>query len=240
MVRRSIKSWKKKRRSNVWKSKKSRKYGKKRKARVDRTLTNNIGLGYTKVARLCYVDTFKFTPGTASPFTRSFQVNNLYDTDPVVAYGHQPFGRDLYASIFKIYRVKKVVVYATVYNNRATEHPVKFSLMLDRDNAIDGALNSRIEQVHGKNIKTILTNSRERGHCKITYTPETFFDLVDAKDSHQMQADINGAPTLPAYCVFWAQVADYNTAHAPVDSMTVDFRLEFTVEFSEPGIQPAS
>lgn len=206
---------------------------------MSRTLKNNISLGYTKTATLSYADRQTFLPGTASPYTYTYQVNNIYDPQTAVG-GHQPFGRDTYAQIFKKYRVKKAVVHVKVYNNYATQFPVKFGLMLDRDDSIDGALNSRIEQVHGKGVKTVLTNTRDHGYARITYTPETFFDLVDAKDSHQMSADINGVPALPAYCVFWAQVADYSTAHTGPGSLSVEFRIEFTVEFSEPGIVTAS
>ncbi|WP_445779482.1 hypothetical protein, partial [Shewanella sp.] len=60
----------------------------------------------TMVARLTYSAVINIDANTVSPGYHLFRANGIFDPD-YTGIGHQPYGRDTYASIYNHYRVLK-------------------------------------------------------------------------------------------------------------------------------------
>lgn len=217
-------SYKKKR---TWRKKSKSTYKRKRSSL---TLSNNISLGAKRKVNLCYVTHFTLNSGGASHDAKVFKVNSIYDPDALLG-GHQPFGHDTYETLYKKYLVKGCKLSATFFRKATGSVPVKCSIFFDKNGMLDNNLDTKTEQVHGRNIKMLLTNTREKAVVNAYYTPGTFFDVVNAADDHQMSAPFGTDPILPAYAMVWCQAADRST---PFDVIDVELKLEFSVELTDP------
>lgn len=222
-------STKRKRTRKLYRSKKKSRYYSKKKHAY--TLSNNISLGMKRHVRLCYHSQFLLSPTGVTHGARTYQLNSIYDPD-VTGIGHQPFGHDTYQSLYKKYLVKGAKITATfVHEMGGTGQPVWCSVFLDKNGTLDSNLDTKMEQVHGRGVKPLLSNSREKAVCTQFYSPKTFFDVKDAEDEHQMAAQMGGQPNLPAYAVVWAQCMDH-AGSGP--NLTVSVKIEYFVELSDP------
>lgn len=224
------------RKSTTKKTKVTKKRAIAKKRYYDKTtyqLSNNISLGNKKVVKLCYNATFPFQNGLAVPDYHTFNMNSIYDPDQFVG-GHQPFGHDQYALLYKRYEVLRSHLVATFMHDGASGAGVVCcGTTLDNNASVDNELNTRIEQVHGRGIKWLMANSRDKVTCTSYFDSKTFFDKESVTDDHQLGAPFGNNPTLPAYCVVWTQAPLGVAATKPT---LVNVRIEYTVLLTIPQI----
>lgn len=162
---------------------------------------------------------------------RKYNLASIYDPD-VSGAGHQPYGHDQWATLYKTYRVVRATIKATFYQSETNGTPQRCGVFLDKDGAIDSDLSTKLEQMKGRFQKLLLCNNREKVTVSNYYNPRRFFTIKDYDDDHQITADFGNDPTLPAYCVVWTQSIDRATA--PTADINVDIIINYVVELSNP------
>lgn len=192
-----------------FRKKKSRKVAR-YKSRVPRrrlTYTNNVGLGNSRLVQMPYYEQVGLTCTSGLPSTFTWDLANLADTQVSVG-GHQPFSHDTFAGLYKRYYVSSATITVKWTQIATNNIPHKCFVMMDRDNATDTNLDTRMEQTKGAGTKTLLTNSNNSQVTKLRYVAKRYHKIHNSADDHQIKANFNSAPTLPAYCVMGIQPID--------------------------------
>lgn len=194
------------------------------------TLSNNIGLGYSRVVTLTYQTHLEVSAPSLTHGGHRFLLNSIFDPDYEVG-GHQPFGHDTYQTLYQQYRVLGTTISGTFMHNISGSTPVRCGIFLDKNGTLDSMLSTKLEQSKGRGQKLLLANSREVVRVKQHYDEKTYFNLSDYTDDHQTKAPFGASPTLPAFGVVWAQaVGPYDSA----SPLQVDVLLTMRVLLTDP------
>lgn len=171
------------------------------------TYTNNVGLGNTKRVKMSYYETIGLTSTSGIVAKHTFNLASIFDPD-VTGVGHQPFGHDEYAVLYKEYYVTGAKI-SVKWSNIATNNiGHKVFVTMDKDNVIDGNLDTRMEQTKGSGTKTLLPNSNNTQVTQAFYSPRKFHDIKNTSDDHQLKALFGANPVKPAYAVIGLQPVD--------------------------------
>lgn len=201
------------------------------KKKTSYTLMNNISLGRTKIVRMCYSEDVTLTPPAVAHAGYVFRPNSIYDPN-YTGTGHRCFGEQQYRALYNRYEVQRCYITATIFHAEVTgDVPVKCGIFLDKDGTLDNNLDTKIEQVHGRGIRLLLANSREKTTVQAWYDPRTFFNKTDIDDDHQQSAPMGANPTAVAFAVLWVQAAGNI---ASLLDLVCQVRMEYVVKLSEP------
>lgn len=217
---------------------------------IPRSFPHVYNNNYT--VRLTYADTFRhdIINSSAGGVTQVFRTNSIFDPD-FTGTGHQPLGRDLWASMYDYYAVLSTSYTIRMYNCSGQD-PIIYTavgtnaqnlgsmnvMMLPTTNTLDyGALITISPTAEMKNVRTDMLTPGEKSTYKGTLTPGDF--IVDAKD-----ADIdttwtaNGSnPAVPRFFGYVLtpvnQVMPLGTVENAYSAIHVQVILEYTVQFTQ-------
>jgi len=200
-----------------------------RKSRIPRSVTTyntNVGISTTKNVTLTYYDNIGFTPTSGIAKSHTFTMSGIYDPD-ITGTGHQPYGHDQWALMYKHYIVKSAKITVRFSNIATNNIPHKVSIILDKDNVIDASRNTRMERTKGKSTATLLANSNNVQTVSAVYNVKKFFDFRNSNDSHQVKALMTANPTLPAYALVVVQPYDQvsTSATAIYGEVTINYNV---------------
>lgn len=196
-----------------------------------KTFNTNIGLPLEKKTKLTYYETIGLTSTSGIVSKHTFNLADIFDPDFSGA-GHQPYGHDQWANLYKKYVVSSAKI-TVKWSNIATNnigHNV--FVLLDKDNVVDGNLDTRQEMTRGVGNATLLPNSNNTKTTTGYYSPKTFFAIKDVMDDHQLKASLGASPTLPAYCVIGIQPIDQVTTSSAI--IYGEVRIEYNVTLFDP------
>lgn len=202
----------------------------KHKARP-KTFSMNIGLPVTKTVNLSYYETVGLTCTSGIVSKHTFNLANIFDPD-VSGGGHQPFGHDQWATLYRQYYVKSAKI-SVKWSNIATNNIAhNVFVTLDKDNNIDGNLDFRQEKTRGVGNATLLPNSNNTKTVSVYYNPKSYHAIKDPKDDHQIKALMSAGPLLPAYAVIGIQPLDQVSTSTAI--IYGEVRIEFNVVIFDP------
>lgn len=194
-------------------------------------VSNNIGLPLTKRVKLTYVEKVGLTCTSGVAAKHTFLLNSIFDPD-YTGVGHQPYGRDQWATLYGKYMVTSAVVRVKWSNTATNNIPHTCGISLDKNTDFEPNLDYRIERQKGRCISTLLANSNAVTHNRCVFGAKSFFTLNDPEDSHQVSAPFSASPTLPAYCNIWIQPYDsVSSTSAPIYG---EVQIDFNVLLSDP------
>lgn len=191
---------------------KSRKVARRYKSRFPRnnqrlTYENNIGIGNSRLVKMTYYEQVGLACTSGLPATYTWNLSSINDPQVAVG-GHQAFGHDTFKTLFKKYFVSSATITIKWTNIATNNIPHKCFVMMDRDNATDTNLDTRMEQTKGTGTKTLLANSNNQQVTSLRYVAKRFHKIKNAADDHQIKAQFDADPVLPAYCVMGIQPID--------------------------------
>lgn len=205
-----------------------------RKTAIPRSLTSyntNIGLPLTKKVKLSYYETIGLASTSGVAAKHTFNLSGVFDPD-VTGVGHQPYGHDQWANMYRHYYVSSARI-TVKWSNIATNNiPHIVGITLDKDNSIDPTLDTRQEKQKGRSIKTLLANSNNVQTVAAVYSPRSFFGIKDPSDDHQIKALLTADPTLPAYAVIWIQ--PYDTVSSTSAFVYGEVHIDYNVVLYDP------
>lgn len=237
MPRRSVKSYKKKRKSGRWKSKK--RYSRKTSGKRNYLKLNTGLLPQGKLVNMNYHRTLTLQSNTGIQMMNTFRMNSIYDPDQtstVTGWG-QPLGHDQYALYFQTYQVigAKVTVKFR-WDNLATSttanrRPVLCIAHPDDDTAeTDYAVNHKRERYPG--LFKVL-NPDETATVTIVnhFSAKKFFSLKSPTADSNLLAGFSANPLKQAYCNLGVQTLD-GVSTSP--TVLIDVRIQYIVRLTQP------
>lgn len=195
------------------------------------TYNTNIGLPLTKRVKLSYYESVGLTSTSGIPSKYTFNLSSIFDPD-VTGVGHQPYGHDQWATLYKHYTVTSAKISVKWSNISTNNIAHRVFVMLDKDNVIDNNLDIREEKTRGVGSRTLLANSNNTQTTVGYYGAKKFFSIEDPKDDHQIKALMSADPTLPAYAVIGIQPIDQVSSSAAI--IYGEVRIEYSVLLSDP------
>lgn len=195
------------------------------------TFNTNIGLPITKNVKLTYYDNIGLTSVSGTLSQHNFNLASIWDPD-VTGVGHQPYGRDEWALLYKQYYVNSAKITVKFSNSQSNNMCHKVGLILDKDSTLSGIRNTRMEQTKGKNQRTLLSNSNNTQTVSAIYSPRSFFDIQDPSDDHQIKAPFTASPTLPAYACITVQ--SYDNVTTSSQAIYCEVSIDYNVVLFDP------
>lgn len=185
--------------------------------------------GFPKIRKvsLRYCDNFLITSTLGSLGVYSFRANSIFDPD-LTGVGHQPMGRDTWATLYNHYVVlgSRIVVKQTSPNNAEKISGVYLSddTSLPYTSA-DGFIEAKKGTWKVQNARSVVPAT-----CVSKYSARRFFNVVDVKDNlTRLGSPVGSNPV---------ELAAFNVWAASEDSSTVSLRfrvvIDYIVAFSEP------
>jgi len=185
-----------------------------------------------------YVDRCSLNAGTATGAIQAYRANSIFDPDSTGT-GHQPYGRDTWATMFNHYTVIGSKIQVKGYSSPTTENfgaPVIISLSLD-----DAALSAfvapgGIYRCEGGNVAYDLADTgnvgRQPVRLKKSFVSSSFFSKEAPEDNDQLGAAMGSNP---------AEVAFFNLAVTGNDggepaAMEFLVTIDYDVILSEPTL----
>lgn len=211
--------------------KKKRVYKKRRGKRIN-PYSSNIGLPLRKTVKLIYCEQFVVSPVTAGlAATQRMLINSMFDPNSTGT-GHQPLGFDQWALHYSEYLVKGAKITTTFTNVTPGNSPIRIGHTYQPGTSLDHDLTDRLERQRWQHNKILLGAIDSKASITSYFSTKKFFAVKDLRDEHQMTALITGSPTLPAYCIIWAQEASGTGAF--VEDLLCEVKIEFIAEFIKP------
>lgn len=196
-----------------------------------KSYNTNVGLPLTKRVKLTYYDNIGLTSVSGTLSQHNFNLASVFDPD-VTGVGHQPYGRDEWAVLYKQYYVSSAKITVKFSNSQSNNMPHKVGLVLDKDGTLSGVRNTRMEQTKGRSQRTLLSNSNNTQTVSAIYSPKSFFSIQDPKDDHQIKALLSANPTLPAYACITVQ--SYDNVTTSSQAVYAEVMIEYNVVLSDP------
>ena len=192
--------------------------------------TPNIGLPLKKRVKLTYVDHVAFSSSGVSHAGYQFRMNSLLDPQYAVG-GHQPYGRDQWATLYNRYNVISCKLTARFRQLAGANVPVVVGAFMDKDLVLPLALTTKVEQAKGHGLSILNINTNSTAVSTAYYDRDKWFDKKSEEYDDQ-NALMNANPATDAVCEVWVQSIDGATA---VATNTIGLiQLEYWVELSEP------
>jgi len=232
------------------KGKRTKKTGRKRRAKVSRSLSGGArrthfpGFPSQQVVRMrmCdYVVLDASTSGRASCFYRANSIAfPSVGTGPFVD-PHAPLGYDQWAPFYNHYVVLGAKINVRAQYTKGVAGTSMFGICyLTDDTSVVPDFTNLVEQ-GGCSYCVIDGNASNTGPYKMSrsFSAKKFFNVVDVKDNvTRLGAAYNASPTELAY--FCLGLQTYNNAAAGVAECTYFVTIDYIVAFSEPKELPES
>lgn len=210
----------------------------------DRTANKKYGAPTTlsmarpenKRVTMRYIDWFDMNASTTTGAVQTFRANSLFDPD-ATGTGHQPYGRDTWATMFNHYTVINSKIQIQGFNSNTTAQygsPVTICLSLD-DTALAAAVcPGGVYRPEAGNCVYQLADTGNVGRnllrLKKGFSAKDFFSKGNPEDNSQCGAAFGASPTEQAY--FNIQV----TSNDGGDPATMQFlcTIDYDCILSEP------
>ncbi len=179
-------------------------------------------------AQLRYITDIQFDPPTGTPVHHFFNATSIFDPD-TTGTGHQPYGRDQYASIYNHYRVDKSIINITNTNNASSA----IIGICPQDNTTQNLDRDTCRERKGCTIMPLLGN-RGPSKAQLTYSRKGTFPL-DTNDSLSSGFNQN-----PAENVFFDVFAMGSAANSNPASLTLQVTITYWVTMWEPRVLSGS
>jgi len=209
-------------------SSKSRRFSRTLSRRRPTTYNINVGIGLSKKVRLTYHEEIGFACSSGLNLTHKFNVAGIFDPD-VTGIGHQPYGHDQWATLYKHYFVNSADV-TVIFRNIATNNiPHNVYIVLDKDGVVSISHDTRMERTKGVGAATFLANSNNKQTVRLRYDAKKFYDIKSVKDEHQLRALFSADPVKPAYLVVGMQPVDSVSSSAAIVYAAVTINYNVTL-----------
>lgn len=215
---------------------------------VPRNIPHIWNNNYT--VRLTYADNYRHVFNYGSAASQVFRTNSIFDPD-FTGTGHQPLGRDLWASMYDYYCVLACHYQIKLYNgavwtltttesgNLSNRHGAANVTLLPSTNSVDvfGSGDSISPHAEMKNAQTQFLEPEGVIEFSGTLTPGDF--IVDAKDSDSdtTWTAVGSNPAVPRYLGYiltsaqWASITGQN--ETPFIVCYAQVILNFDVQFTQ-------
>lgn len=216
----------------VKKYKKKRSYARKKQSvsKMYKEYTPNIGLPLKKRVRLTYTLPVQFASSGLSHAGYQMRMNSIFDPTYAVG-GHQPYGRDQWATLYNQYNVISSTLTATFRQLPGQNQPQVVGAFMDKDLVLPLSLGTKIEQTKFRGLKILNINTNDTATIKCYYNRDRWFDKKSFEYENQ-QSLMNVNPATDAVCEVWAQSMDGVTAAAT--NVLALITVDYWVELSEP------
>jgi len=188
----------------------------------------------TMRANLCYSENQMLDSTAGAADVRKYRLNSIFDPNFAVG-GHQPMGRDEYATLFQAYRVLGARITAKFYWDQSAlvgqAHNCGITFLSPNQTTSITDQTQLIERTHNKCVKTLKSNSRDSQTVTCYWSAKKYFGKILAYD-HTSIAAMGADPAYPAIAQVWAGTADRSSNTS--ESVRVDIVIDYIVEFSEP------
>jgi len=213
----------------------TKKYRYKRRRKKGASNPYNLGVlvPSTKKIKLRYSTNLAFGSLSGIINKNQFNVGSIHDPDYTGA-GHQPFGYDQLAALYKQYVVLGAKVTAKFRQASANNIPHHVGAWLDRDLSISESSLSAISEKskNRRNFSILATNSNATTSVVCYYSLKGFYSETDAMNDHRYIGEFGSSPSN------WPVI---NVAVQPVDqsstssvSLWAEIEIEFMVECRQP------
>lgn len=176
-----------------------------------------------------YNDTVNVTCTSGILSGHSFIANGIYDPD-ITGTGHQPMGRDTYATLYQHYVVESARISIQSFA-RNIDAPVIVGVYVHDQTGL-GYVDSSgfIESQKGTWLCQSIHQSKNSKALRTNYNAKRFFNLKDVKDNvARIGAAIGSNPTEQSIFSLWFQTKDGST-----QNQYFNVTIDYTVIFSEP------
>lgn len=205
-----------------------------RKSNTTLSVQRNFAFSNQQIVYMRYVDNITLNPGLGTTAVHGFRANSIYDPDYSTV-GHQPMGRDEWATFYDHYTVLGCTIRATFLSPGDVVNTDSFiaGILLDDDS---GTLPNPINILEqGKARTRLVTNSKgSRGSTTIQhyYNPRKFFGVKDMKDNRDMLgAEMSANPSENCHFKVFISPFDFSADVAPVEVLV---NITYKVLLTEP------
>jgi len=190
------------------------------------------GMPTQRTASLRYVTKIELTPVLGALRDYIFRANSLFDPDQTGA-GHQPMGRDTWATLYNHYVVlgSKITIEASQQEASGSVSNIA-AVGVYLNDSITIAYTDMTEYAEARRGQYKLVNSRQTKPAKLSnsFSAKNFFNITDVKDNKsEIGALVGFNPTEAAYYHVWGQTMDSSTT-----VITYIVTIDYIVSFSEP------
>lgn len=171
-----------------------------------------------QVVFMRYVATVSINPNIGATGEHQFRANSIFDPD-YTGVGHQPMGRDEWATFYDHYTVLGCSIRATFLSQGTANNQNIFvgGILLDDDSGLISNIATVLEQ--GKARYAFIGNSDSGNSIKTVrhyYNPRKFFGVKDMKDNRDMLgADMSTNPSENAHFKIFIGSTDVTEDVAP-------------------------
>lgn len=196
-----------------------------RRSRIRRPIPT--GIPQTMTVRMRYVDTISLNPDGVHPANYVFRANSIYDPN-YSGIGHQPMWHDMYALMYKRYRVIGSKITARFVNSTANNYLVGVfksddpsTLMASEAITENKASKYRYLNASGGGGSTTIVEK---------FSARSWFRNVTLDTQ---MATVNANPTQVSYYRLWAE----DQFKGDVEPIVCTVTIEYVVKFTEPLIE---
>jgi len=195
------------------------------------------GMPVQRIAKLRYVETASVssTLGVLSAYV--FYASSIFDPNYTTT-GHQPMGRDQWATLFNHYVVLGSKISVKFIPDNTTTSPMAVGVYLHDDFTVPYTNSNDYIEARRGSYRLQAPGQNEQLNRPVTsyYSAKKFFNVKDVKDNiDRLGAPMAANPAENGFFHVWAQTLDNST-----DSVRFCATIDYIVLFSEPKSIPIS
>jgi len=216
-----------------------RKYTTKPKKRYQRRRNYSLmgrpgNLILPKFATMRYCEQITITSSSGILSSHDFRANSIFDPNSTGT-GHQPMGRDTYATLYNHYMVTGAKITVKPTHNLAATVPYAIGVLLS-DGAVPYTHYTEFIEAKKGSWRTVTGNATNTPSIVCKFSAKKFFNLSDTKDNSRVfGATFGSNPEELAHFHIWYQILESAT-----DTIPLTVTIDYAVQFHEPKDLSAS